>query len=353
MKKSSFSLGFPARQSQVTKEVRPRHLLPMVPRASWDGWFAIALFPPEAPLRWLKAHLFHRACRPGRHPLAVFEGMDAVSELVIMFADTRETTISRCDLNLTKLQSTTSPFCVEAPNCFRFAGETPQFTMDFRLPEAQTRASFRFTTDWPIWWSRWGRLLHYVGQHAMVTAELERAGRKIMHSGLGVMEHVCGAAPPFDVTRLAPLHWHWDVLSFTTPDDPGASAAGLALGLGGRTRVRLRAGLRLPGEKARALRGLDVRYLEFSEEPGPDGRPIAVPQAWEGVMNNRRGELRYEARRATPVAKVVPGGGFLGFDFTAEWRPPRGASRPLSGVGFCEYGDFMRRLTNRRGTGTS
>lgn len=353
MKNSAFSLAFPARQSQVTKEVRPRHLLPWAPRAAWDGWFAIAVFPPDAPWRWLKAHLFHRACRPGRHPLAVFEGMDAASELTIMYADSHGATILRRDLDLTGLRSVAAPFLVEAPDRFRFGGEAPHYTMDFYLSEENARAAFHFTTGWPIWWSRWGRMLHYAGQHARVEADFEHAGRRFSGVGLGVMEHVCGAAMPVDVTRLAPLHWHWDVLSFAAPVDPFASAAGLALGMGGHTRVRLRASLRLPDEKQRAMRGLHIRYRELSEEPGPDGRPIAVPQTWEGVMTDRHGEFHYQARRATPVAKVVPGGGFLGFDFTAEWRPRSGATRPLSGAGFCEYGDFWRRLTNGRAAGKS
>ena len=62
-----------------------------------------------------------------------------------------------------------------------------------------------------------------------------------------------------------------------------------------------------------------------------------VPQRWTGKMRAGANDLRYEARATTPVADVVPDGGFLGFDFEGEVRQRTGPSRRVTGTGFCEY----------------
>lgn len=39
-----FSLNVPVNPRDVSKKVKPDHLVPWIPRASWDGWFVIAIF---------------------------------------------------------------------------------------------------------------------------------------------------------------------------------------------------------------------------------------------------------------------------------------------------------------------
>ncbi|MHB8896474.1 MAG: hypothetical protein ACYC99_15025, partial [Candidatus Geothermincolia bacterium] len=58
----------------------------------------------------------------------------------------------------------------------------------------------------------------------------------------------------------------------------------------------------------------------------------------------RSGTFRYTAKAATPVAKVIPGGGMLGFDFEGRWTSAGSRPAMLSGYGFNEYGDFSRGL---------
>jgi hypothetical protein len=61
------------------------------------------------------------------------------------------------------------------------------------------------------------------------------------------------------------------------------------------------------------------------------------------MMRSHRGTLRYEARASTPVAAILPQGGFLGFDFEARWTGRR-SKKTFTGTGFSEYGGFTERL---------
>jgi hypothetical protein len=74
-----------------------------------------------------------------------------------------------------------------------------------------------------------------------------------------------------------------------------------------------------------------VRVRAWGEQ---DGR--RVPLRWDGVLRTRAGTLRYEAHAETPVATMVPGGGFLGTTWEGEWEDAAGA-RSARGTGYTEY----------------
>ena len=337
-------IALPVNSKDVSKTVKPEHLVPWVPRCSWDGWFAIAIFPPGSPVRWLKAHLFHRACKPGRHPFAAVEGLDETSEILIAWATEENVQVLQREVETKSLAASSSPLRVALEGRFLLEGEAPRYSMTFQLPEDRAVARFDFETGWPIWWSRWGRLLSYVGQHSAVRVCLDRPGLKQDVEGFGVMEHVCGISMPFDFTRMLPLHYHWDVLSFHTSGSPLNSAAGLSIGRKGDTLIKLRAAARLPGRSTEAMQGLSVRYLEVSRARGPDGKEFMVPIRWQGTLRSAGGTFGYTARSVTPLAEIIPAGGMLGFDFQGAWEAPGERHASWEGTGFTEYGDFSGRL---------
>lgn len=339
-------LSFPVLQKDVTKVVRPEHLVPWVPRASWDGWFAIAIFPPASPVRWLKAHLFHRACRPGWHPLAAVEALDENSETLVTWATTDSFEVYQEELESPDIRWSAFPLEVMLEGRFLLRGRTPSYTMTFNLPDAATEARFSFEAGWPIWWSRWGRLLTYAGQHSTVRVELSCHGAQREMEGFGVMEHVCGISLPFDFTRFLPFHYHWDVLAFHQESAPHSSAAGLSIGRMGETLLKLRSVASLPGHPREAASGLTVRLLETGRGRGSDGTDFLVPRRWEGTVRGRGSEFTYEAHASTPVADIIPGGGMLGFDFQGEWHSPGIGIESWGGTGFTEYGDFSGELVS-------
>jgi hypothetical protein len=328
--------------------IEPRYLVPLAPRAAWDGWFAIAIFPDGSPVRWLKAHLYSRSCKQGRYPFSLVEGIGENCEVCILWATTDGVKMRLSELPQGKESGSASPLMVDYDENFTLQGEWPEYKMRFALPGGHTVAHFDFSAGWPIWWSRFGPVLQYIGQHSHVTVSLSDEDTRLDLEGFGVIEHVAGAAAPFDITGVLPVHFHWDVIVFEDADSRFDSAAGLSFGALGTTLVPLKAAVQLPGREAMGMRGLWVRYLETSRETGPDGKDIMIPLRWEGVMRNRRGTFRYTARAATPVAKVIPGGGMLGFDFEGRWTSKGSRHQILRGYGFNEYGDFsggLLRLT--------
>lgn len=332
------------RNSLVSKPARTEELLPGTPRSSWDGWFAIGIFPSGSAVRWAKSHLFRYASRPGWYPLAAVEGFKDASEVMTAWATANEVTVLRRAVEAPEAESSLSPPRVALADRFLLDGTAPHYRMSFSLGEDDATATFSFETGWPVRWATMGPVLSYLGQHSTLTLEIVRADARIEAAGLGVMEHVRGISLPFDFSRLAPLHFHWDVLSFEGTGSPLHSAAGLSIGARGRTLIPLGAAAMLPGGAPRAMYGLRVSYLELSLARGEDGAPTMVPESWEGRIRARDGDLSYRATRSTPVACLVPGGGMLGFDFEAEWRSSGGAALELSGAGFSEYGDFSGRL---------
>jgi hypothetical protein len=322
------------------KPIDPKYLVPLAPKAAWDGWFAISIFPPGSHLRWLKAHLYSRSCPESMQPFSLVEGLGENCEVCIMWATETDVEVRQSEVGVGKESATVSPMLVDYDENFTLTGTWPQYRMMFALPGGHPTAHFEFEAGWPIWWSKYGRFLQYVGQHSKVNVRLSDEDKALELDGFGIIEHVAGAAAPFDITSIAPMHYHWDVLVFADGSSPTDSGAGLSFGAGGATLIPLKAALKLPGSEAEKMRGLWVRYLELGTMPGLNGEKIAVPLKWEGVMRSLRGTLRYTATASTPVATVIPGGGMLGFEFQGRWVESGTRPSILRGYGFSEYGDF-------------
>jgi hypothetical protein len=265
--------------------------------------------------------------------------------MLVAWADADRVEVLQPELEPGMPEADLAPLRVERKGRFRLAGAAPRYSMDFSLPgEERVEARFAFENGWPIWWSRWGRLLSYAGQHASVRAELSGVESEEGMNGLGVMEHVYGISLPFNFTRVLPFHYHWDVLAFHSPESPTDSAAGLSIGRGGETLLQLRSAAQLPGRSVEAMQGLRVRYLETDVLRDGNGNAKMVPVRWEGVLRSPGGLFRYEAQAATPPAGIIPGGGMLGFYFAGTWTSARGGREQWEGTGFCEYGDFSGTL---------
>jgi len=326
--------------------VENSHLLPFAPPAAWDGWFAIAIPARGSGLRWCKAHFYNLSARTGAYPFSLLEALGKRTEVMIAWADENEVHVHDVGVDGGALACFSSPLAIAYEDNFLFEGGAGRYEMSFALPGKRRTANFRFEAGWPIWWSRFGRMLQYVGLHSRVSMELADEGLLRPLDCFGVMEHVTGAAAPFDISR-APVSYHWDVLAFDGATSPFDSAAGLSIGFGGGTAIPLKAAACLPGSHPAGMRGLWVTYREVTEGEDAEGNPIMVPVRWEGVMRSRKGTLRYQAKAATPAACILPGGAMLGFDFECAWRSA-GAVKTFTGTGFTEYGDFTGRL---KGTG--
>jgi hypothetical protein len=335
---------FPVNQKFVNMRPKPGDLVSFKPRSSWDGWFAIAIFPYGQELLWLKAHMFMRSCGEKMHPLASFEGMDRHSELMIAYAGAEYLHMETRQIDAEPLSSSKDPFKVELADIFNFQGTEGKYNMYFKMPGTGINARFDFISGWPLWWSKWGSLLHYVGQHCEVRVLVQGKDINVGQKGFGVVEHVCGFSLPFDITKLMPVHYHWDVLAFHTPDAPFDSAAGLFLGYKTRIFIGLRSAAKFPGKSVTAMKGLHVEYLEVAEDDDGKGNKIGRPLRWQGKMESKEATFSYIAESSTPLAKIIPGGGMQGFIFEGELKPKTGTSKIFTGTGFSEYGDFAGNL---------
>jgi hypothetical protein len=331
---------FPVNQKFVNIKPKSRDLVSFKLRSSWDGWFAIAIFPEGCELLWLKAHMFMRSCGKKMHPLASFEGMDRHSELLISYAGAEALHVETRQINTEMLTSNENPLNVGLGDIFKFQEAEEKYSMYFRMPGTGTVACFDFIPGWPVWWSKWGSLLHYIGQHSQVSASVHGKDINAGLKGFGVVEHVCGFSLPFDITKVMPVNYHWDVLAFHTPDALFDSAAGLFLGYKSKAFIGLRSAAKFPGRPVTAMKGLHIKYIEVAEDDDGKGNRISRPLIWQGKMETKEGIFRYIAKSSTPLAKNIPGGGMQGFIFEGELKTKMGVSEIFTGTGFSEYGNF-------------
>lgn len=319
-----------------------KFFLPYQPKAGWDGWFGIAVFPAYAPVRWCKAHFYRRwsPAPPERYPLSLLESIGQRTEVMIATATTESVQVDMADGFDLAPAVCPNPLEIDFGDEMRLRKEESGYRLSYRVPGTEKAMDFKMDAGWPIYWSKFGRILQYVGVHSAASVSLDKSTL----NGLGVIEHVTGASIPFDFRRVLPVTFHWDVLSFDKAVSRFDSAAGLSIGHGGNTLVPLKAAAQVPGEDPSNMRGLYLKYLEVESAAGENGGEVMVPVRWEGMMRSRHGTLRYEARASTPCALILPLGGMLGFDFEAVWTGHGKTKRTLIGTGFTEYGGFTSRL---------
>jgi hypothetical protein len=253
--------------------------------------------------------VFVGQARRGRHALSAVEGLDGPGEAVVLSADASGVCRHAWAIDRANCERGRGEWEVRAPR-LEWSG-FPATRLVIRDPEVVATA----TAANGAWWARIPRVLSYWSAFGSVTWR-DAAGES---SGLALLERAWGADAPVDVAALSPRRWHWDVL--TTGD--GCVCAGLSVsGIGLRTMSRVT----MNEEVATGWR-TRVRVTAWREEPGR-----RVPVRWIGTLRTRAGVLRYEARAATPVAPMVPGGGFVGTTWQGEWR-----GRSIEGTGFTEY----------------
>lgn len=311
-----------------------RDLLPRSPRARWDGFFLIGIFPPDCPVRWLKFHLFVGADRPGRVPIAAMEGMEGEGELFEAICLEDRLFTQQHPTSLDALRSTPEPFSLSLLGRFEMSGAWPDFSMAVTDPAHGMEGRFRVEARDRQTWCRLGNVLSYFGLHSGLRGDLRIEGKDHALDGFGILEHAWGTDTRIPMPRLVRGVWHWDVLWFGRPEEPDAAVAALAVAPFGIRVLPFRGGGRVPGEPFRAWRGLRVEYLETREVEGE-----AVPVQWRGTVESRAGTIRYKATAAGPVLRPFEHGAFLGFTFEGSYEPRSGPPRPVAGTGFTEFFD--------------
>jgi hypothetical protein len=280
--------------------LRRRDLARRSPPAAWEAYFLIGVFPRESSLRWVKVQLFSGA---RRHALAAVEGMDRSPQRLVA-AGTKDE-IFRDEQPV--------PFTA-SPDDFEIgAGDLhwrgfPSSTLQCGSPPLFVTMHPRD----PFSWVSIPRVLSY--WTCFGTGSFETPWG--VAEGAALVEHAWGTDSAFDVARASPRRWQWDVLRF----EDGSTSAGLSV----YGMPALRSGGRAPGASFSTGLGLRVSVRERDT----DGSPVR----WRGRLHLHSGSIYYEARASTPVAREVPGGGFVGFEFEGSH-----AGRGVGGTGFTEF----------------
>ncbi len=301
--------------------------LPQIPRAKWDGWFVIGIFPPDSELSFLKIQIYHAKIHKNEHSLASVEGMQD-SEAVFMVGTKKRNFVHRVRFSSNDFASTHDPFSVTASD-FKITPGTAE------VKSKDISCELGFSMNYRLPWVGLSKVLTYTGYHGCMDAEISLDGKKIKANGLGILEHAFGWALKW-VNPRAFLRgfWHWNVLSFYENDGAQLEdgVAALSLSPFGGKNIPLRGFGKFPRENAKILSGLIVDYLETEKGDG-----YLFPKRWHGTVKCKDATLTYEARAATEPISGIPGGGFMGFQYEGEYKKRGGASIALTGSGFTEF----------------
>ena len=279
------------------------------PPAAWEAYLLIGVFPRGSAHAWCKVHVFVGRAAKGRHCLSALEALDGPGERVVLVAAGGDVKTHTANVDEASCSRAHEGWGVVAPGV-EWHG-FPGNVLRMHEPSVEARCEIAHV-------GRWVRLpgiiSYFTGFGALRWHDAHGES-----AGVGLLEHAWGGAVPFDVARFAPRRWQWDVLAL----DGGGMFAGLSVaGFGLRAM-----GTGGASEKFATGRRSRVRVRGWHEEAGR-----SVPASWEGKLSTCAGTLRYEARAATPVAPMVPGGGFLGTTWEGDL-----AGRPVRGTGFTEY----------------
>ncbi len=296
--------------------IKPHWLGRKSPPDAWEAFFLIGVFPGSGELRWVKFQLFSGGRNPGRHCFSALEAMDGPGEELVLlgFGDRIETI--RRPLDTPYLSRATETWQVRSSPGLNWTGNWPETKLNYaplRI-SATTRASHLH-----VWASLPGVISYW---SAFGSLDWKQDGKLL--TGQGIVEHAWGGDSRFNIDRITPPRWQWDVLTF----EDGSACAGLMTEIAGR-QVGLRSGGTAPGQNFTTGRGIRVKVSNWITEESR-----RVPQEWAGTMRLGKWQFDYNARKSTPVAAVLPCGGFMGFDFEGRWR---GESTVFRGSGFTEY----------------
>jgi hypothetical protein len=283
--------------------LRRRDLARRSPPAAWEAYFLIGIFPAEASVRWCKVQLYSGCAR---HSLAAVEGMDRDAQRLIVAASKDEIFHEEQPVGFTASED---GFEIGTAD-LQWRG-FPSSTLQSDLVSARIDARDPFS------WVSIPRALTYWTAFGRGSFETPLGSA----DGAALIEHAWGASSRFDILRFSPRRWQWDVLRF----EDGSTCAGLSV----YGRHAMRSGGRAPDSPFSTGLGLRVSVDERDEN--------GFPRRWRGRLHLHSGTVTYEARAATPIAHVLAGGGFVGFEFEGSH-----AGRAVAGTGFTELRAVLR-----------
>lgn len=298
--------------------------LPRVPRAKWDGWFFIGIFPDG----FVKFQIYHAAFSKKAFSLASAEGMQE-SEALFMLGGKQQPFVHRAPFGSKELTVSDDPFCVSVEGFnLKHSG--------VKIETQEVSCAFNFTPAYRLPWLSLKNFLTYAGCHGAAEGQIVIHGNKCDVRGLGILEHAYGWASRLNPRSFVKGLWHWDVVSFAGNKHAGLedAVAGLFISPIRSMGLPLRGFGKFPSEPPEKLNGLSVKYLESSVS---QKTKLAYPMRWQGTMKGSSGTFTYEASALAEPIGGIPDGGFMGFRYEGTYRKKDGRTFASSGTGFTEY----------------
>ncbi len=299
----------------------------------WDLRTVIAVFPPEAPFRYMHLNLLLGMTGVAYDQIENWEGDDVEDACDLQFClEGRERSATHKAFYSIAKDVSHEPGAVRTSIGERVSleGSWPRYTVRYSQPEEDLELTLELDSQPGMhWWAHLPRTYY----HYTTFATCRFGWRWGDDAGELVVPvlHDHGWGRNMLPARLPLRVFRYEVL--TLPGDGRA----LSLWTEGPGGVRLvNSGHLRPAheEVGQRMDDYSCEVLEWETFGDYAGEPRRVPLRWRSTLRGPAGEFTYEARRRTPPRPVIGNGFLYAFDYEGQGSAVPGG--PTTGEGYVE-----------------
>ena len=312
------------------------------PEFPWDLRTLIAVFPQDAPFRFLNLNITLGLTGVPFDQVKNWEGSDPKDAFDLQFClqgkDDDAVTYKKYHSVSEELDYRPGDVYFKLGEQLSFEGRWPSHRIHYRQPEQNLDISLELDS-WPgfQWWAYSPRIYCHYTSFCDGRLSWKSKGKEGTLEATVLHDHGWGR-------NLLPFRTPLKVFRYEVLSLPGQDIA-ISLWTEGPGKMELRnVGLVRRGkEPILFMKRYECRVLEWETFENYAGVPCRVPRRWIGTQRGNKGEFRYEAERRTEPRPILGQGFLYGFDYQGRVTGTGLPAGDVEGAGYVEHMGFVQK----------